>query len=77
MLDQFKKFGKFGTYIAAIFLPMMTAEGSAGPDLNELADDIKEGKEFDENIFNSEGSAERYFIRLKGVFEDMMRLGYI
>lgn len=66
MLEQFKKFGKFGAYTAAVFLPMMTADGSAAPDFNVLLDDMKDDKEFDENLFLSEGSKRRYFIRLNG-----------
>lgn len=44
MLEQFKKFGKFGAYTAAVFLPMMTADGSAAPDFNVLLDDTYEGR---------------------------------
>lgn len=77
MLEQLEQFGKFGAYTAAIFLPMMTADESAAPDFNVLGDDMKDNKEYDDNLFLSEGSAKRYFIRLKGVFEDMCRLGYM
>lgn len=78
MLDQFRKFGKFGLYMASLLLPMLTADASAVPDLDELSVDMQnDDKDVNANIFKSEGSDERFAKRLGGVFYCMDRLGYL
>lgn len=77
LLDQLQQFGRFGAFIAAMFLPMLTADADAVPDMDALAEDVKNGKEFDENMFKSENSEKRLLARLKGVWQDMDRLGYM
>lgn len=77
MLEQFEKFGKYGAYIAAMLLPMLTGEPSDAPDLDEIAADYKEGKLPEQGSLPLGDANERYVIRLKGVFQDMVRLGYI
>lgn len=77
MLEQFRKFGKFGLYMASMLVPMLTADASAAPDLDAFSEEISSGKEMNNNIFNSEGSEERLAKRLSDVIHDMDRLGYI
>lgn len=76
-MDQLQKFGKFGAFIAAMFLPMLTADADTVPDMDELAEDFKNGKDFDENLFRSESSEKRMLERLEGVWKDMVNLGYM
>lgn len=76
-MDQLQKFGKFGAFIAAMFLPMLTADADTVPDMDELAEDFKNGKDLDENLFRSESSEKRMLERLEGVWKDMVNLGYM
>lgn len=77
LLEQLQKLGKFGTYISAVFLPMLTADADAMPDLDELSEEVAKGKDLDENMFRTDESEVRLLKRLDGVFKDMDRLGYI
>lgn len=77
MQNQFKKFGKFGLVNASLLLPMLTAEEGNIPDLDELAENMSDGKEMKEDVFISEKSRGSFIERLKGVITDMVRLGYI
>lgn len=77
MMEQLEKFGKYGAYIAAMLLPMLTGDPSDTPDLDEVAADFKEGKMSELNSLDLGDANERYVARLTGVFEDMVRLGYI
>lgn len=73
MLDQFRKFGEFGLYMASLFLPMSTDDDT--PDLDAFSEDIHNGNDMNNNSFKIKGS-ERLEITLGGVFYDMDRLGY-
>lgn len=77
MQDQFRKFGKFGLYMASLLLPMMTADAEATPDLDALAEDMHNDNDKISEIFKSEESDNRFAKRLGGVFYDMDRLGYL
>lgn len=77
LLDQLRKFGKFGTYMAAMFLPMLMAESEDCPDLDALSEDVANGKDMDEDLFKMKDSNVELRKRMGDVFEDMARLGYI
>lgn len=83
MQEHFRKFGKFGLILAAMLLPMITADPDFGVNLDEFADqvsDYKDGKaelDMKDNPFLSEKSKMKLNKRLRGVAIDMVRLGYI
>lgn len=83
LMEHLHKFGKFGLILAAMLLPMITADPSFGVNLDEFADqvsDYKEGKvemEMKDNPFLSENSKNKLHKRLRGVAIDMVRLGYV
>lgn len=77
MMEHFRKLGKFGLVLAYILLPIVTADGGSGVNLDELATDIKNGKEMDVNVFVSDNSLTKLNKRLRDVVVDMERLQYI
>lgn len=77
MLEHFRKFGKFGLILSTVVLPMMTADDGNGINLDEIAENMKNGKEIDNNLFISENSRSKFLTRLRDVVADMARLGYI
>lgn len=56
---------------------MMTSESGNSLDLDELAENLTNGKEIEENIFVSDNSLNKFNKRLRDVAADMVRLGYI
>lgn len=77
MMEHFNKLGKFGLVMAAILLPIITADAGNGVNLDELATDINSGKEMDANVFISNKSLTKLNKRLRDVVVDMVRLEYI
>lgn len=77
MLEHFRKFGKFGLILSTVVLPMMTADDGNGINLDEIAENMKNGKEIDNSLFISENSRSKFLTRLRDVVADMARLGYI
>lgn len=77
MLDHFRKFAKFALILSTVLLPMMTSESGNGIDLDEISEDLSNGKEVNENIFISESSMKKFNKRLHDVVADMVRLEYI
>lgn len=76
MLEHLHKFARFGLIVAAMILPIITAEANNKVNLDEIAEDIENGK-VDSNIFCGDNSASKYNERMRGVVVDMVRLGYI
>lgn len=76
MLDQFRKFGKFGMVMATMLLPMLTSEEGQTPDLDELAEQLQDERKMDVNVFISDNSRVEFNKRLHDVVEDMVRLNY-
>ncbi|KAG5670234.1 hypothetical protein PVAND_000511 [Polypedilum vanderplanki] len=74
--EHLKKFGKFGLYIAVMFLPIITTNKEDTPDLDEISDKTK-NTENSENPSIDFKPSERYEKRILGVFEDICNLGYI
>lgn len=78
MLDQFRKFGKFGLVSSTMLLPIITNESGHGMDLEELAVQIESGREVTKNPFlNNENTRHKFNKRVHGVVADMVRLEYI
>lgn len=77
MMEHFRKFGKFGLLMAAMLLPMITNESGNVMDLDEIAAQVENGVEFDENIFINENTRDKYQKRMRDVIIDMSRLQYI
>lgn len=77
MMEHLNKLAKFGLVLAAILLPIITADAGNGINLDELATDINGGKEMDANIFISKKSLTKLNKRLRDVVVDMARLEYI
>lgn len=76
MLDQFHKFGRFGLVMASFLLPMITCEEDATPDLDELAEHVKNNVKIDENIFITHKNIDAFNKRLRDVIVDMVHLNY-
>lgn len=74
LLGQLKKFGKFGICMPAMVLPMTSAESKDIPDLDKIADDMKDGKEFEG--FDQNQNNTIYKTRMSDVIRDIIRLGY-
>ncbi|XP_037028754.1 uncharacterized protein LOC119068987 [Bradysia coprophila] len=77
MLEHFKKFGKFGLFISAMLLPMITSEQGNGINLDVLADRFENGSSDNQNIFITDRSRENFNKRMRDVVTDMERLNYI
>lgn len=77
MLEHFRKFARFGLILASMLLPMITTEQGNGINLDELAEDVEKGKKFEENVFVSEKSRNKFNERMRDVIIDMVRLNYI
>lgn len=76
MQEHFRKFAKFGLLLSTALLPVVTAE-NGGIDMDEIAQNVKDGNEMDANVFISDKSRSQFNTRLRGVVIDMVRLGYI
>lgn len=77
MLEHFHKFAKFGLLLAAMLLPMMTTVQGNAIDLDQIAEDFKDGKQIEWNIFISDKSRDKFNKRMRDVIVDMVRLDYI
>lgn len=63
--------------MATGILPMITADSGTVVDMDDLFDDVNNGKEVDANVFVSDESKKRLNKRLRDVVIDMVRLNYI
>lgn len=77
MLEHFNMFGKFGLFISAMLLPMITSEKGNGIDLNVLANRFENSSNDHENIFITARSRDIFNKRIRDVVVDMERLNYI
>lgn len=76
-LEHFHKFAKFGLLLASMLLPMMTTVSGNGVDLDQIAEDYKDGKKMETNVFISDKSRDKFNKRMRDVIIDMVRLDYI
>lgn len=77
LLDQLRKFGKFGLVMSSIFLPLMCGEEGGNPDMNELAESMQDGKVLEADVFVAEDAKAKLNRRLRDVVADMVNFGYI
>lgn len=71
LLDQLKKYGKFGFVMATLLLQMMTSEEPI--DIEQLVEDYI----LDKKTPISEKSHQNFMERIMDVFVDMIQLGYV
>lgn len=74
LLDQLRKFGKFGLCMTAMVIPMISAESKDIPDLDKVAENLNEGTEFEGFDKNQKNMI--YKTRMSDVIRDIIRLGY-
>jgi hypothetical protein len=81
-----KKIGKFGLVMAMIVLPIFTSDVNDIPDMDDVAEKMKDfnlkranDEEFDESVlqFTSSKTMKIYEERMMEVFNDMYDLGYV
>lgn len=77
MMEHFRKFARYGLLMATGILPMITADRGNVVDMDDLFNDINNGKEVDASVFITEASQLRLNKRLRDVVVDMVRLNYI
>ncbi|XP_031627331.1 uncharacterized protein LOC116343428 [Contarinia nasturtii] len=77
LLEHCRKFAKFGLILSTALLPIMTSDDGNQINFDELAEDVKRGKELDENLFATANSRNEYYARLRDVVIDMIELEYI
>lgn len=77
MLEHFQKFGKFGLIMAMMVVPMMLSEDGIADDLDEFAEQVKDGLELDISTYVSEKSQPMLHQRLRDIVIDMAQLKYI
>ena len=83
--DHLKRFGKFGLGMAIMALPVFTSTVEDAPDMDAMAEKLKEANENEnfanneDNVFNftSSKTIDAYNERMSGVFHDMYDLKYI
>lgn len=76
MLDQLHKFGRFGLVMASLLLPTITSDEEATPNLDELAENVKNNVQINENVFITDKNNDTFNKRLRDVVLDMVRLNY-
>lgn len=77
MQNHFRKFGKFGMIMSTMLLPMITADDGSVVDMDELFEEVNDGKDINMDVFVSKASRNRLNKRLRDVIVDMIRLNYI
>lgn len=77
LLDQLRKFGKFGLAIGAMLSNVMIADESDATDLDEVSEKMKEDVEWDENDIIPEKLTDKFNKRMRDIVSDMMRLDFI
>lgn len=75
--SHLKRYGRFGLVLSVFCIPIFTSDPDDSPDLDEFAKTLGDPSESSENKFISSKTADKYAERMKGVLEDMNRLGYL
>ena len=75
--SHLKRFGRFGLILSVFCIPIFTSDPEESPDIEEFAKDLGNPSESTQNSFISNKTADKYAERMKGVLEDMNRLGYL
>lgn len=78
MLEHFSKFARFGLVLANLLLPVVTTESGNGANLDEVAEQIANGKPPTTNsLYITDKTRNNFEKRLRDVIIDMVRLEYI
>lgn len=78
LLKQFKQFGKYTIFVAALLMPMLCAEVDTIPDFDRLAVEVSENGTQREDMFRIADEAKRaYTRRVTDIFADLQKFGYI
>lgn len=75
LLDQFKKFGKYGLIMASMMIPFTTTDTKDIPNMDELSEQIHRGDPVDCFMGMKESNI-TYKSRMSDVIRDIMDLGY-
>lgn len=77
MLRQLKNLGRFSLGIALFVVPMLCTENDDLPDMNEMAQKLKDGS-FGENEFFvvDKKIKSKYDQRMSGILRDMNKRGF-
>lgn len=74
LLDQLKRFGRYGLVMATMLIPMVTTETKDIPNMDELSEQIHRGDTFDGTMIKEVNIA--YKDRMSDVIRDTLSLGY-
>lgn len=77
MQEHLRKFGKWGLMLAMMLLSVITADERGAINLDQLSEDILDGKPSPRDAYITENSRLKYNKRLRDVIVDMVRLGYV
>lgn len=77
MMEHFRKYAKFGLILANLLLPVMTNESGNGANLDQVAEQYKNGLPSRGSSFITDKTRSNFEKRLRDVVVDMLRLGYI
>lgn len=75
LLDQMKRFGKFGVIMALIMIPILQTSSEDFPDLDNMAEELNTDPDGFSNVFGKENKD--YKERMNGVLADAIRYGYL
>jgi hypothetical protein len=76
MQDQLHKFGRFGLLMSIMLVQLIVAEASDLPDMDQVAKDMADNKDIDMLKGVNEKTDRVYNKRMRGVIDDIVRLGY-
>jgi Ecdysteroid kinase-like family len=74
--DQLRKFGRFGLVMAIMLVQLIVAEAQDLPDMDQVANDMANNKDIDMLQGSNEKTDRVYNKRMRGVINDIVRLGY-
>lgn len=77
LLDQLRKYGKFGLIMASIFLPLLTGDDGSNPDMEALAQNMQGGMKLEADVFVPSDHKMVLNKRLRDVAADMVKYEYI
>lgn len=78
MLRQLKNLGRFSLGISLFVVPMLCTENDDLPDMNELAEKLRDGNfgENEEFFAVNNKIKSKYDVRMSGILRDMNKRGF-
>lgn len=77
LLEQLRKYGKFGLVTASVFLPLFTGGADSNPDMDQLAADMESGTKLKTDLFVPTEFKTALNKRMRDVVADMVKYEYI